>query len=50
VGRLLRREEGQAVVEYGVLGALISVVAVALITGVGAKVAAFFQSVVTALS
>jgi Flp pilus assembly pilin Flp len=49
-GRLLRREEGQAVVEYGVLGALISVVAVVLITGVGVKVAAFFESVASALS
>ena len=48
--RLLSREEGQAAVEYGVLGALISVVAVALISEIGTKVAAFFESVVTVLS
>ena len=48
--RLLSREEGQAAVEYGVLGALISVVAVALISEIGTKVAALFESVVTVLS
>ena len=50
VGRLLRKEDGQAVIEYGVLAALISVVAIVLITGIGTKVAAFFESMVNALS
>jgi Flp pilus assembly pilin Flp len=50
VGRLLRREDGQAVIEYGVLGALISVVAIALISGIGTKIAAMFEAVVNTLS
>jgi len=48
VGRLLSTEDGQAVIEYAVLGALISVVAVVFMTGIGIRVGQLFQSVVDA--
>ncbi len=47
--RELRGEEGQAAVEYGVLLALILVVALAFIPGVGSAVADAFSSVSAAL-
>ncbi len=46
---LLKQEEGQAAVEYGVLVALIIAVAVGVITTLGVDVSAAFNSVVTAL-
>lgn len=46
----IRREDGQAVVEYGVLLALILVLALAFIPGVGSAVADAFSSVSTALT
>lgn len=46
---LIRREEGQAAVEYGVLVALIIAIAIGVITTVGTDVSSAFQSVVTAL-
>ena len=49
MGRLLSREDGQAVIEYAVLGALISVVAVVFMTDIGVRVGQLFQSVVGAL-
>jgi pilus assembly protein Flp/PilA len=45
----LRREEGQAAVEYGVLVALIIAVCVVVIGILGGDVSDAFQSVVTAL-
>jgi Flp pilus assembly pilin Flp len=49
VRRLLSRDEGQAVIEYAVLAALISVVAVGLMTDVGLRVVQMFQDLVDAL-
>jgi Flp pilus assembly pilin Flp len=46
---LLKREEGQAAVEYGVLVALIIAVSVVVITALGKDVSSAFQSVVSAL-
>ena len=43
------REDGQALVEYSLILALISVVAVALLTTIGTDVKATLQSVVDAL-
>ena len=45
----LRREEGQAAVEYGVLLALILVVAIVAIGLLGGKVDDAFQAVVDAI-
>jgi Flp pilus assembly pilin Flp len=46
--RLLREEEGQASVEYGLLAVLISVVAVGAIGDIGIKAAQFFQDLLNA--
>ena len=43
------REDGQALVEYSLILALISVVAVALLTTIGTDVKTTLQSVVNAL-
>ena len=43
------REEGQGMIEYTLLAALISVVAIASITAVGISVDTLFQAVDTAL-
>ena len=43
------REEGQGMVEYGVLLALISVAALAFIPGVGTYVSGAFSDVLTAV-
>ena len=40
-----RRDEGQTLVEYGLIVALISVVAIAVLILVGADVAAVFQKI-----
>jgi len=45
----MRDEEGQALVEYGLLVALIAVVCIAVITALGVGVRGAFQSIVTAL-
>jgi Flp pilus assembly pilin Flp len=47
--RDIRREEGQAAVEYGVLLALILAVAIAFIPGIGTKVADAFSTISAAL-
>ncbi len=44
-----KEEEGQTLVEYGLILALISVVAIAIMTTVGGKVVAVFTSVAAAL-
>jgi pilus assembly protein Flp/PilA len=46
----LKREEGQALVEYSLILALISVVAVALLTDIGGAVQSTLTTVVTALT
>ncbi len=35
--RLLKEEDGQGIVEYALIAALISIVAIAFVTGVGEK-------------
>jgi pilus assembly protein Flp/PilA len=45
-----RREDGQAMVEYGLILALVSVVAVATLTTVGTDLSAIFTSVSGALT
>jgi len=46
---LVRGEEGQAMVEYGLILALISVVAIAALAAIGVNVTAAFNTVVTEL-
>ena len=43
------REEGQGMIEYSLLAALISIIAILAITAVGVKVDAVFQAVDAAL-
>ena len=49
IERLTDREEGQDMVEYALLAALISIVAIALIVLVGPYLKDLFQDVVNAL-
>jgi pilus assembly protein Flp/PilA len=46
---LVRGEEGQAMVEYGLILALISVVAIGALAAVGANVEGAFNTIVTEL-
>jgi pilus assembly protein Flp/PilA len=48
--RAVREEEGQDVIEYGLLGALISIVAIALMVDVGGEVNALFTDIYNALN
>jgi pilus assembly protein Flp/PilA len=50
INSIVSREEGQALVEYSLILALISVVAIALLTTIGQDVQNALQSVVTALT
>lgn len=43
--RLFREEEGQTMVEYGLLIGLISIAVIAVLVVLGPRIAAFFQSV-----
>ena len=43
--RLKREDSGQDLIEYGLLAALISVIAVVAITSVGAKLALSYQGI-----
>jgi pilus assembly protein Flp/PilA len=45
----MHREKGQTLVEYGLIVALISVVAIAVLTLTGTNIVSKFTSVVTAL-
>lgn len=45
----LREENGQALVEYGLLVGLIAVVCVVVITTLGGDISKYFQSIVNAL-
>jgi Flp pilus assembly pilin Flp len=44
------REEGQALVEYALILVLVSIVAVALLTAIGASIVSRIQEVVDALA
>jgi pilus assembly protein Flp/PilA len=46
----VRDESGQAMVEYGILVALISVAALAFIPGIGTAISGAFESVSSALA
>jgi Flp pilus assembly pilin Flp len=46
---LLQAESGQASIEYALLAVLISVAAIAFISGVGVNLAGMFEDVVNAL-
>ena len=48
--RLSRREEGQDMIEYALLAALISIVAIAIIVLIGPVLKSIFQDVVNGLS
>jgi pilus assembly protein Flp/PilA len=47
---LLRRDEGATMVEYGLMVALIAVVALAAVTLLGGNIAAMFQTIADALT
>lgn len=47
--RLIRGEEGAALVEYGMLVALIAVACIVAVTALGAKIAAVFGGINTKL-
>jgi pilus assembly protein Flp/PilA len=49
VRRFVRDEDGAALVEYGILVALIAVVAIVVISTVGTKISAKFQEVANKL-
>ena len=49
VDRYLRREEGQDMIEYALLAALISIVAIAIIILVGPTLKNLFQNIVNSL-
>lgn len=50
LSKSLRREEGQALVEYALIVGLVSVVAIALLTATGNSVMSLLQAVTSALS
>lgn len=49
LARLSAEDEGQDLIEYGLLAALISVIAVAIISAVGAKLAISYQDIENAI-
>ncbi|GAC1519602.1 MAG: hypothetical protein NVS2B16_26030 [Chloroflexota bacterium] len=50
VAKLREREEGQDMIEYALLAALISIVAIAIIIAVGPYLKNLFQDVINALN
>ena len=48
--RLLKEENGQAMVEYGLLIAFIAILVLAVLVTLGPQIAAFFQQVSDALA
>ena len=49
LGRLLREEDGQDLIEYGLLVGVITVGAIAAINGIGPIVAGYFEDLSAAL-
>ena len=49
VKRVLKDEKGQGMVEYGLILALVSIIAIVSLTSIGTNIAARFAAVVTAL-
>jgi len=47
---LFKDEKGQDMIEYALLGSLISIVAIAVITLIATPLIAIYQAIVTALS
>jgi pilus assembly protein Flp/PilA len=47
--RFIREEEGQDIIEYGLLGAFISIAAIAAVLGIGVDVNTMFTNIDTAL-
>jgi Flp pilus assembly pilin Flp len=50
VKKCLRREDGQALVEYALILGLVSVIAIALLSATGASVTSLLQAVTSALN
>jgi pilus assembly protein Flp/PilA len=48
--KCLRREDGQALVEYALILGLVSVVAIALLSAMGTSITSLFQAVTSALN
>ncbi|MER3409633.1 MAG: Flp family type IVb pilin [Chloroflexota bacterium] len=48
--RFLRREDGQTVVEYGVIATFVSIAAVLVIAAIGGGVAGMYEAVLAAFS
>jgi pilus assembly protein Flp/PilA len=49
MGRLVREDEGQDLIEYGLLVGIITVGAIVTITAIGPKVATYFTNLNTAM-
>jgi len=49
IARFIREEEGQDIIEYALLGAFISIIAITAITAVGADVNRIFGNISAAL-
>ena len=49
IQRFIREEDGQDIIEYGLLAAFISIAAIAMIRLIGPRVLTFFTNVNTAL-
>lgn len=49
ISRLVKEEEGATIIEYVLLAALISVIAIAAITGIGTQVKGKYEGVNTAV-
>jgi len=50
LGTSLRREDGQALVEYALIIGLVSVIAIALLSAAGSSVTSLLQAVTSALN
>jgi Flp pilus assembly pilin Flp len=50
LGTSLRREDGQALVEYALIIGLVSVIAIALLSATGSSVTSLLQAVTSALN